>query len=191
LGRRELEQTVLKLKLASLRISQSTLITLKTGKDEATIIYYSCNQLENPHTNFLPCASFSYTFNSKTKEPSSPLSRHIVFQNVKHMYSREDYEDLNNFDLLVNLVCGEDLESELLLYETSGDVETAESWIGGSMKEESRKSTIPSIQLAFLPASTLPTIYLDQHNLSFFNIYEMLQTDSQNGSITPLPQLHS
>lgn len=47
---------------------------------------------------------------------SSPLSRHIIFQNVKHMYSREDYEDLTNLDLLVNLVCGEDLEGELLLY---------------------------------------------------------------------------
>lgn len=59
------------------------------------------------------------------------------------------------------------------------------------MKEESRKATIPTIQLGFLPSAALPTIYLDQHHLSFFNIYEMLQTDSQNGSISPLPPLPS
>lgn len=55
-----------------------------------------------------------------------------------------------------------------------------------SHKEENKR-TIPLIQLAFLPNQTLPTIEIEHNQLKFYHLEELLEGDSKNGVLDPVP----
>lgn len=82
---------MLRLKIASYRLGRSCLISIRTSKDEVCVIYFSCNQIECPYSNFNPFNNSHYYYNLNNKTYSSSNNRHIVFENVKHVLKNADY----------------------------------------------------------------------------------------------------
>jgi hypothetical protein len=112
------EAGVLRLKIGSLRIGKSCLVTVRAGKDEVCVIYFSCAQLDCTYSNFQPFTNYHYYYNSKTKECSSVNNRHIIYENVKHTISNfSQFEEIGENSLSLLLFCGEEMENELVSIE--------------------------------------------------------------------------
>ena len=75
----------LNLKLASMRLGKSCMIVINTIEDERFIGYFSIDSEKCP--NFKDRFNCFYYFINNDKNVSSELNRHIIKNNISHIFS--------------------------------------------------------------------------------------------------------
>lgn len=167
----------MRFRLGALRIGPSCLCVVPSGLDDVLILYFSCWATYTPESKTASLDCNSYTLNRRTGSVSSPISRNIIFNNLKLYFSDPSEYEHHSFSLNVfnvSLLCRG--------YHSPLDLQ-----VHSQESDNGLKCLHEQMRYMYLEGPKQTKVYLgEEQEFIFENIFTRLEEDTKKEMLSPI-----